>query len=513
MVGEETSTMKNRKIVVIGGGRGIGLWFANFFSSTSETKFDLVLCDIDFLNEDNYPRDSKKFKLTYDVENLEQLKFESADRPIYIISVPVNTVPIVVEKLADILKTASIIFNFSSVQNHTNETIEKVVGRSVDVVGIHLMFGPKVATVSGKNIVFTDSDHIKNRDLKLFQKFFKTEGAFLEYSSSYEHDKIMNVMQTLIHFNFFSFAYFLSIYKVMPSDLLKFQTLPGVYFFSLMARALIQNKLTYSNIQFQEGAEEIRNDFVQAITQFNDSLTECKSPNDINSFLDDLSDTFQNEKLINLVESTHISMNALEISIGNLVDFMKTQEFIIVKAEVEKGKFEYFGGSIAEVGKSHFTLRIMLFQIENANKKDHAYFLTSEDDVDYITRDEKYKIYFESISTSDNFSKIYINDAIILDRSVVKAWISKNVTMRKFNRKFSMKDFSLDKIELFCKKIEEEDPYIKNIRIDLSRIIDKSTIEVDISCDYVPIRKIDEIIEAFISPTIKNILMVNPIAD
>ena len=114
---------------------------------------------------------------------------------IVIISVPTRVAPKVIEETIPLLKTGTLLIDFSSVKEKTMAVIQK---RNNDALGIHPLFGPNVPTLMGQTIIFCPTG--RNRWTSYLQDFFEQNGVSVIRISAREHDELMTFVQDVIHF-------------------------------------------------------------------------------------------------------------------------------------------------------------------------------------------------------------------------------------------------------------------------------------------------------------------------
>lgn len=340
------------KIIVIGAARGIGHWFVERFLSEFTTAFDVFACDVNF---DDSLAISEKVQIV-DVSNgFDDLGDLVNSRDVVVFAVPIDVLHECTSAAAEFLDSRITVINFCSAQHETNQIIKKNLSDKCEVVGLHLMFGPGATSVLGQNFILTDASFpLKNRELKWLVGTLTSNGAFIEYSTSDLHDRMMNVMQALVHFTYISFGRFLKDNDIGLRDILKFQTLPSAYFFSFVTRVLLQDKRTYANIQMKNGAKEARQEFLASARAFADDIDQSEGVNDLVSSLDSLSEHFSKDDLESVYNMTETSIVAFDGDARQIQDLISSSSLVAVNCGADEGVAV---GQIVEQNKESFTLR------------------------------------------------------------------------------------------------------------------------------------------------------------
>jgi len=121
---------------------------------------------------------------------------------IVIVSVPIHDTVRVIGEIAPLMRKEQVLCDLTSIKI---APIDAMLKSKAQVIGLHPMFGPSVSTFSGQTITASPARcDEKTRDM-LYQ-IFRNEGAKICPMDPKEHDKIMSIVQGLVHFTTLSVA-------------------------------------------------------------------------------------------------------------------------------------------------------------------------------------------------------------------------------------------------------------------------------------------------------------------
>lgn len=183
--------MKQIRIGVIGGTRGMGRWFAGFLGKQG---FTVAVCD-------------EKTQLT------PAGLAESCD--VVVVSVPIGITVGIIEQIGPLLKEESLLLDLTSLKAAPVEAMLKC-SRS-EVIGCHPLFGPKVRSVRGRHIVLCPAR--TKRWLPWLRSILQAAGARIVETTPEEHDRSMALVQGLNHLNSLLMGMVLSETGVRPAEL------------------------------------------------------------------------------------------------------------------------------------------------------------------------------------------------------------------------------------------------------------------------------------------------------
>lgn len=188
--------MKEIRIGVIGGTRGMGRWFAGFLR---EQGFAVAVCD-------------------------ETTKLTPAELAgscdVVVVSVPIGITIGIIEQIGPLLKEESLLMDLTSLKAAPVEAMLKC-SRS-EVIGCHPLFGPQVRSIRGRHIALCPAR--TKRWLPWLRSVLQAAGARIVETTPEEHDRRMALVQGLNHLNSLLIGMVLSEAGVHLSDLISFST-------------------------------------------------------------------------------------------------------------------------------------------------------------------------------------------------------------------------------------------------------------------------------------------------
>ena len=165
--------MSNPEIGIIGGTGGIGKWFADLFQKEG-------------------------FNVHVSGRKTGMRVVEMAGRcAIVIVSVPISATEAVIREVGPHLPPASLFMDLTSLKSTPVKAM--LESSPCEVIGLHPLFGPDVASLSDQNVVVCPARGRKW--LPWLQDLLSACGALLIETSPEKHDEIMAVVQGLTHLN------------------------------------------------------------------------------------------------------------------------------------------------------------------------------------------------------------------------------------------------------------------------------------------------------------------------
>ena len=167
-------THKNKPTLGIVGGKGeMGRFFARFFRNKG---FRVEVSD-----------------LGTPLTNRELIEISD----IIIFSVPLHLAETIIEENVRYARPEQLLMDVSSLKE---KPVKAMLKSGASVIGLHPMFGPQVPSVKGQTIIACPArvnDEVKREIYGLFN----SSGARIKETSPEEHDKMMSIIQVLIHFS------------------------------------------------------------------------------------------------------------------------------------------------------------------------------------------------------------------------------------------------------------------------------------------------------------------------
>jgi prephenate dehydrogenase len=188
--------MNGFKIGIIGGTRGIGKWFADFFAGEGHT-----------------------VRVSGRVEGMSVPELAVSCR-IVIVAVPISATLDVIREAGPLLPEDALLMDFTSLKE---EPVRAMLAASrAEVIGCHPLFGPDVLSLAGQNIVLCPARG--DRWLGFLQEIFEKNGARIRVTTPTEHDRMMALIQGLTHLDTILMGLTLRDSGVEPSELEAFST-------------------------------------------------------------------------------------------------------------------------------------------------------------------------------------------------------------------------------------------------------------------------------------------------
>lgn len=218
----DSNTRRKITIGIIGGRGTLGKIFKKFFRKNS---FKVLVS-------------GRKTRLT----SIELVKKSD----VVIFSVPINATAKVIMEVLPYTRKEQLLMDFTSIKE---EPIKEMLRSKAGVIGLHPMFG-KINSLKGKTIIVVPSR--PRKWMKLLIPLFKKEKIRIKITTAEKHDKIMAVLQGLIHFNFMALSATLKeISKENNIDINDLLEYGGVIYrirLGMIARILSQDPELYSDI-------------------------------------------------------------------------------------------------------------------------------------------------------------------------------------------------------------------------------------------------------------------------
>lgn len=165
--------MKSVKIGIIGGQGLMGQFFKNMFEQ------DGIKVHISDLNT----------KLT----NKELIKLSD----VVIVAVPINKTLDVINEVSGQLREDQLFMDITSVKG---EPVNAMIKSKASVIGMHPMFGPFIESIGNQTIILTPARDNQGW-MENIESYFTQKKVKIKITTPEEHDKVMSLIQVLVHFN------------------------------------------------------------------------------------------------------------------------------------------------------------------------------------------------------------------------------------------------------------------------------------------------------------------------
>ncbi len=213
--------MKNTmKIGIIGGTGKMGRFFASVFAKAG---FEVLVSGT------KTPVTSEEIA-------------EVAD--IVMISVPIHLTDEIIASVAPIMRDEQILCDLTSLKVRPVTTM---LTSAAEVIGLHPMFGPSVASLSGQTIIVTPA-RCRDESCTILTDVFTQQGACITYCTPEEHDRMMAIIQGLTHFKTLVMAETLRKMGMKPDVTTAFMSPVYQIEMNIAGRLLAQDASLYADI-------------------------------------------------------------------------------------------------------------------------------------------------------------------------------------------------------------------------------------------------------------------------
>lgn len=161
-----------------------------------------------------------------------------------VVSVPIATTAQVIEKIGPYLNPKSVLMDLTSLKVMPVKAMAAV--HQGEVIGLHPVFGPRVRTLRSQVLVMTPLG--KSPTAPRLRKMFESAGAKVQMATAADHDRIMAVVQGLMHLTSIQLLQTLSSLKANPKKLRAFSSPVYRVRLDFAARILAQDPEMYADI-------------------------------------------------------------------------------------------------------------------------------------------------------------------------------------------------------------------------------------------------------------------------
>lgn len=213
--------MERKVIGIIGGTGQMGQWFRRFF----ERHGHKVLIA------------SRKTELSIE----ECAKKSDA----VIVSVPINVTVDVIKKVGPLVREDGLLMDLTSIK--TDPVAAMIKNSKCEVIGSHPVFGPSVENLKNQTIVLCPARG--DKWLPWLEKELLKDGAKIKITTPEYHDKMMSVIQGVVHFSSITISHVL---KELNIDIMESQEFSSPIYklrMDMVGRILNQEPRLYANIE------------------------------------------------------------------------------------------------------------------------------------------------------------------------------------------------------------------------------------------------------------------------
>ncbi len=198
---------------------------------------------------------------------------------VLIISVPIDKTVEVIHSVAGLVKKDGLIMDLTSVKR---EPLQAMLDRAVcSVLGTHPVFGPGVEVVDRQTFVLCPGrgDEWQN----WFHRLLEKNNAKVKVCSAEEHDKMMSVIQGLMHFTSITISHVLKDLDIDIFDSLEFASPIYKLRLYMVGRILNQDPGLYANIEMENSTVK---DVIEVYLKTSENLLEIIKKGDKTAFVE-----------------------------------------------------------------------------------------------------------------------------------------------------------------------------------------------------------------------------------
>ena len=251
------------KVSVIGGAGAMGQWFSKFFLSLG---YDVTIHDIN----PKTPKIATELGVKYEIE----LNLAVFDRDIVLLATPIDVVENIMEKVVPIMKPGSLLLEIASVKKDISETMKELNSDSVELIGIHPMFGPATKDIKNQHVIIVPQS--SGNWLSRIRKLFEDNGAMIEVLSAKKHDEVMAVVLGLSHFTYIAIGSTIEALDFDIGQSRKYMSPVCDVMMDFVGRTLGQDASLYATIQMNENIKKVRETFILQCENLSSLLNEGK---------------------------------------------------------------------------------------------------------------------------------------------------------------------------------------------------------------------------------------------
>jgi len=255
--------MLGKKVTIIGGSGGLGKVFARFFKKKG---FDVTLI----------ARNERRLKAAADelgVKHELDLKKGVKDADIIMVSIPIKTTPLMVKKIAPMIKQNALLFDIASLKHDVHAELKEACEKyPINCVSFHPMFGPGIKSMRNYVIILLrvgGTEHYDNV-LKEMISLFQEDGIIITEATPEIHD--LKIALTLGVPHMFNIL-FLNLLKRSSESLSELTRYTGTTFLlqKVFAESIIQREMEmFGDIQMEN------REFHMVLNVFEDLIKEYK---------------------------------------------------------------------------------------------------------------------------------------------------------------------------------------------------------------------------------------------
>jgi prephenate dehydrogenase len=163
---------------------------------------------------------------------------------IVMVAVPIHATVPVIDGIAPLLTSSQLLCDLTSLKV---EPVKAMLRSPAQVAGFHPMFGPTVSSLHKQTIIATPV-RCEKETVQPLLDLFRGEGAVITLTTPEEHDRMMAVVQGLMHFVTLSMAETMRRIGTSPRETLAFMSPVYRIEMGLIGRLLAQDARLYGDM-------------------------------------------------------------------------------------------------------------------------------------------------------------------------------------------------------------------------------------------------------------------------
>jgi len=214
---------ENKKIVVgiIGGTGQMGQWFKKFFQ---ENGYEVLVA-------------GRTTKLTHE---------ECAKQSnVVVVSVPIDVTIETIKNIGPFVKKDGLLMDLTSIKEDPVKAMKR--NSKAEVIGTHPVFGPNVSSIKDQTMVLCPGRGKKW--LTWLKNILEKNGAKIKITKPKHHDKMMGVIQGVIHFSSITISHTLKELGISVEESQEFSSPIYKLRLDMVGRILNQDPKLYANIE------------------------------------------------------------------------------------------------------------------------------------------------------------------------------------------------------------------------------------------------------------------------
>lgn len=164
---------------------------------------------------------------------------------IVLVSVPIDVTVNVIKKIGPHINKDSLFMDTTSIKKEPLEAMAKY--SRCEVIGMHPIFGPNVASIKNQAIVLCPSR--KGKWLEWVKNIFEKNKGKVKITTAEKHDEMMSIIQGLTHFSNLSVVHAMKSLNVGIKESLEFSSPVYKLRMAMFGRILNQSPELYANIE------------------------------------------------------------------------------------------------------------------------------------------------------------------------------------------------------------------------------------------------------------------------